>query len=63
MINVPAWLAWEPEYDLQNPLEKNKTKKTSGRDGNIFITLVRGTGRQTWHPSQPPYPTWQVPGH
>lgn len=29
MIKVPAWLAWEPECELQNPLEKkNKTKKT-----------------------------------
>lgn len=63
MIKVPAWLAWEPECDLQNPLEKNKTKKTSGRDGNILITLVQGTGRQTWRHSQPPYPAWQVPGH
>lgn len=26
MIKVPAWPAGEPECDLQNPLEKKKTK-------------------------------------
>lgn len=28
MIKVPAWPAGEPEYDLQNPLEKTQNKKT-----------------------------------